>query len=128
MIRYFFKSIILILFISLINPIFAYSGFSKLRCGKELVSVGDSSYVVKNKCGEPLSVNIIGADKRGKITQRVDENGTVKSGSFQSKERLVEEWIFCIDFGYSSYCYVHVLTFKGGKLVKIENTHKKIRK
>ena len=126
--RYFFTYIVLILLISLANPIFAYSGFSKLRCGKELVSVGDSSYVVQKKCGEPISVNVVGADKRGKTRQSADEDGAVKSGSFQSKERLIEEWTTCVDFGYSSYCYVHVLTFKGGKLVNIENTYEKIRK
>jgi hypothetical protein len=75
---------------------------SSIRCGNNLVSVGDLKIKVLDRCGEPISKEEIELD------------------SFKSRRkdnyRFLEQWIYELHYGYYD-----VLTFKGGKLIKIES-------
>lgn len=70
-----------------------------MRCGSKLVSVGDRSFEVLRKCGEP--------DQR-------DEVGYLLGG-YDRRELRVEEWIYGPSNGMFS-----ILTFEGNRLVRIE--------
>ena len=75
---------------------------SSIRCGNYLVSVGDLKVKVLDKCGEPISKEEIELDSYG---HRRKDN-----------YRFLEQWIYEFHYGYYD-----VLTFKGGKLIKIES-------
>jgi Protein of unknown function (DUF2845) len=88
-----------ILSLLLVAPSFAGSS---IRCGNYLVSVGDLKIKVLDKCGEPISKEEIGLNA---YKRRQGKN-----------VRFLEQWIYEFHHGYYD-----VLTFKGGKLVKIES-------
>jgi len=67
----------LVLFISL--P--AYG----LRCGTNLVEEGDLKIHIRDICGEPLSVEVIG------YTLRTERH---TNGYLQEREHILEEWIY----------------------------------
>ena len=76
---------------------------SSIRCGNNLISVGDLKIKVLDRCGEPISKEEIELDSYRR-----------KGGN--SKYRFLEQWIYEFHYGYYD-----VLTFKGGKLIKIES-------
>ena len=76
---------------------------SSIRCGNNLISVGDLKIKVLDRCGEPISKEEIELDPY----RRKGRN---------SKYRFLEQWIYEFHYGYYD-----VLTFKGGKLIKIES-------
>ena len=92
-----------------------------MRCGTKLVSDGDSSYAVKNACGDPDAAS----QRREFRTIRTwvngpcmrQPNGAVTCGYLE--ERTVEvtilEWIY--DFGPTQF--VRFLTFEEGRLQRI---------
>ena len=82
----------LFLFFS-INTLYAF------RCGIHLVSIGDRSFEVFEKCGEPVSKEQIGYT----ITKD------------KKRELKVDEWIYGPKNGY----YYHLI-FEGNKLVEIK--------
>jgi|TARA_B110000977_G_scaffold69821_1_gene94816 hypothetical protein len=88
----------LVLFISL--P--AYG----LRCGTNLVEEGDLKIHIRDICGEPLSVEVIG------YTLRTERH---TNGYLQEREHILEEWIY-----KRQSKYYDVLTFEAGRLVRIE--------
>lgn len=71
-----------------------------LRCGSQLISVGDRQFEVQQKCGEPNSRDIIG----------------YKRSANRREEVQVEEWIY----GPSSGMYQY-LRFEGGRLMRIDS-------
>ena len=75
------------------------------RCNSQLVSVGDRKFTVANKCGEPISRELIGE-------RTYTERG-------QERTDYIEEWIFDLRYGFFD-----ILTFEGGKLIKIEAVRK----
>jgi hypothetical protein len=75
-----------------------------LRCGSQLVSAGDRAFEVQQKCGEPVSQEVIGSKE-------------TFSGNFrQSQEVRIEEWIYGPNNGMYQY-----LRFEGGRLVSIDS-------
>lgn len=75
-----------------------------LRCGSQLVSAGDRAFEVQQKCGEPVSQEVIGSKE-------------TFSGNFrQSQEVRIEEWIYGPNNGMYRY-----LRFEGGRLVSIDS-------
>jgi hypothetical protein len=82
-------------------------GFSNpahaLRCGKQLVNVGDLKHEVKLACGEPISKEVIGY---------IDKNVL---GGDRIRVLKIEEWIILSDGYYYS------LVFEGNRLKKIES-------
>ena len=76
---------------------------STLRCGSELISLGDTAWEVLHKCGEP-----VGQSRLGLKLQR-DEHGL-------NYDVGVEEWLY----GPRNGMY-HILRFEGGRLRDIRS-------
>src|SRR5262245_52153346 len=71
-----------------------------LRCGSSLINVGDRTWEVEKKCGEP--------------TYR-DEIGYTSSG-YNDREFLIEEWVYGPRNGTT-----YILTFEANRLKTIES-------
>lgn len=83
-----------------------------IRCGNDIISIGDTSFEVMAKisrCGEVLSKETVG--KETSI-----ENGST-TGDKIKKVRVVELWYVRVKEGSNSYCYP--LTFEEGRLKNI---------
>ncbi|ORC59859.1 hypothetical protein BZK31_09210 [Pseudomonas floridensis] len=76
---------------------------STLRCGSQLVSTGDRTFEVQQKCGEPIS-------------QQVVSSREVVNYYRQSEEVIVEEWVYGPSHGMYQY-----LRFVGGRLTEIQS-------
>lgn len=72
---------------------------STFRCGSQLVSLGDRSFQVLKKCGEPIARETIGY--------------TV--GEYNHRELYIQEWVY----GPNNGMY-HYLRFEGNRLTRIE--------
>lgn len=70
-----------------------------LRCGSQLVSVGDRSFEVEQKCGEPAFRDLTG----------------YTLGPYQRREMKIEEWVYGPSNGMLT-----ILTFEGNRLTHIE--------
>lgn len=70
-----------------------------LRCGSQLVGVGDRSFEVLQKCGEPTFRDLVGYS--------LSPN--------ERQEFKVEEWVYGPDSGMLT-----ILTFEGNRLRTIE--------
>ncbi len=70
-----------------------------LRCGSDLVTVGDSKVEVLRACGEPMLIEVVGTEKTA------------------DRKEILEEWTY--DRGPGSF--LQILTFRGGRLVRIES-------
>lgn len=80
-----------------------------LRCGTQLVTEGNLALQVREKCGDPVSEELIGYTMRpGPAANR---DGTVYQREFK-----IEQWIYGPEMGY-----YNVLTFEGGRLTRIEH-------
>lgn len=77
-----------------------------LRCGTKLVSTGDLALQVREKCGDPISEELIG------YTLRPARH----NGDGNEREFKIEQWVYSPEQGY-----YHVLTFEAGRLRNIEN-------
>ncbi len=90
-----------------------------LRCGSDLVEVGDLKIEVKLACGEPLSKDNIGyVDQvRYKVEKSYSEERG-RDGKNEIEERIrvmaIEEWIVKESNNYYS------LVFEGNRLKEIE--------
>ena len=74
------------------------SAADTLRCGSQLVSVGDRSSEVLHKCGEPVSRDLLG----------------YKRSANRREEFQVEEWTYGPNGGMYQY-----LRFEGNRLKQI---------
>ena len=75
-----------------------------LRCGSQLISAGDRAFEVQQKCGAPVSQEVIGSKE-------------TFSGNYRKSEEVkIEEWIYGPDHGMYQY-----LRFEGGRLVRIDS-------
>jgi len=84
------------------------SGFvpaEALRCGTRLVTEGELAIQVREKCGDPVSEELIGYTLRG-----------APPGLRGEREYKIEQWIYGPDQGY-----YHVLRFEAGRLRDIDN-------
>lgn len=70
-----------------------------LRCGSQLVSVGDRSFEVRQKCGEPALRDLVG----------------YALGPNERREYAIEEWVYGPRNGMLT-----ILTFEGNRLTTIE--------
>ena len=74
------------------------SAADTLRCGRQLISTGDRSSEVLQKCGEPVSRDLLG----------------YKRSANRREEFQVEEWTYGPNGGMYQY-----LRFEGNRLVQI---------
>lgn len=80
------------------------AGAATLRCGSQLISDGDRAFEVQQKCGRPVSQEVIGSKE-------------TFSGDYRRSEQVrIEEWIYGPDNGMYQY-----LRFEGGRLVRIDS-------
>ena len=70
-----------------------------MRCGSDIVNIKDSSFMVIQKCGEPIT--------RTHVGYTIDEN--------KKRELVVEEWVYGPK---NSYYY---LTMVGGRVAEIRS-------
>ena len=73
-----------------------------LRCGNQLISTGDRSFEVEQKCGKPISQAVVGTQE------------TFNSSYRRSEEVQIEEWVYGPDRGMYQY-----LRFVAGRLTEI---------
>lgn len=84
-----------------------------MRCGSKLVSIGDSKEEVYLKCGEPFFGEEIGIE-----TQTFKRSPSPWSSRMTtSTTRIIEQWTYNQGPG----TFWRILTFKGDKLVRIED-------
>jgi len=77
---------------------------STLRCGSQLVSTGDRLFEVQEKCGAPVSQEVLSTGES--FNRRYGSAPAVR----------IEEWVYGPDHGMYQY-----LRFEGGRLVTIES-------
>jgi len=102
-------SLIISCFIFLFSISFTFAAPHKFRCGPKLVSIGDTSFEVFIKCGEPTASETTGAETVGRIRGRrvyMDSKDTV----------YTEIWYY--NCGKNEF--IRILTFEGGVLNSIE--------
>lgn len=90
------------LFVSIHN---ASAGADTLRCGTKLVRENDLAIQVREKCGDPISEELIGY-----------RLGSAPPGLRGERELKIEQWIYGPDQGY-----YRVLTLEGGRVRDIDN-------
>ena len=78
---------------------------TSFRCGNDLIDIGDSKTRIVYLCGQPFSKEIIGQTK-------IPDNKT-------GIEFIVERWTYD-----TSVRYFTILTFKGDRLVRLEDERK----
>ncbi|MBK3464787.1 DUF2845 domain-containing protein [Pseudomonas sp. MF6776] len=76
------------------------SASDTLRCGSQLISLGDRASEVLNKCGEPVSRDVLG----------------YKRSANRREEFQVEEWTYGPNNGMYQY-----LRFEGNRLKQINS-------
>lgn len=92
--------------VALVLGVTALAGVAQadtLRCGSQLISVGDRMFEVQQKCGQPVSQEIIGYKETVNHYRQVDQV-------------QVQEWIYGPSNGMYQY-----LRFEGGRLVRIDS-------
>ena len=77
---------------------------STMRCGSQLISLGDHAFEVERKCGTPTSQAVIGSKE------------SFSSNYRYSEQVRIEEWIYGPDHGMYRY-----LRFEGGRLIRIDS-------
>jgi hypothetical protein len=77
----------------------AFAQADTLRCGSQLISLGDRSFEVQQKCGEPVYRDLVG----------------YTLGPYDRREFKIEEWVYGPSNGALS-----ILTFEGNRLTRIE--------
>ena len=108
-------------FLLLLCLIFSCPSFA-LRCGHELVDIGDNKNDVYDKCGEPESINSHierrGASNIASIRRRLNPGLSFNYGQEQYAEVdvMIDEWIY--DFGRRRL--QHYLRFENGSLKEIK--------
>lgn len=77
----------------------AAQGDDSMRCGTGLVSTGDRTFQVMEKCGEPAYRDQIG----------------YTAGYYNNRELKLEEWVYGPTNGM-----LYILSFEGNRLIGIE--------
>ena len=81
-----------------------------LRCGNNIVDVGDSKIEVLAKCGEPTLKEEVGED----FTRERDRRESRLS------KRYVEKWTY----NFGSTRFIYVITIRDGKVIDISTEDK----
>lgn len=77
-----------------------------LRCGSDLIDLGETMYEVRRSCGEPYSIRDVGEKRQYRL---------------HNKKRLGVEYVLYItEWVYEHNDGIYVLTFEGSRLVRKE--------
>jgi len=77
---------------------------TSLRCGNQLIEIGDTMYKVRSACGEPLSA------------QRIGERTTYRILSDQQLK--IKDSLYLFEWLYRKNAVTYVLIFEGSRLSK----------
>ncbi len=96
------------------------------RCSsKEIVSTGDNASIVKEKCGEPISIMDMGSETTTQTSTtfyRGDGGVSRKSEKSVSEYKAVQDWRYCISIPYTNECQVYILRFENNILKSVTFT------
>ena len=105
----------------LIGLLFIPADVFALRCGSDLVYIGDRKIEVFQKCGEPTLVEewkIESTRFKAILDKKRSKGGATQREEYQEiKTEIIEEWTY--NFGANRF--IHFLTFTNGKLSRIED-------
>jgi Protein of unknown function (DUF2845) len=90
-----------------------------MRCGNRLVSKGDTTYVVRSRCGEPNDATRRVETRTERRRVRVPcGRGDVRCDRVQEVtiDVVIDEWVY--DFGPQQF--VRYVTFLDGRLYKVD--------
>ena len=113
--------IFLIILVLFLFPIASF-GESSCRCGKDLVSIGDTKVIVKAKCGKPDSIDreelevYTKRKKDGQIQEDTDD----KEVTLTKYTKVIETWTY----NMGANRLIRYLNFQNGELIKIETGEK----
>lgn len=94
---------------------------SELRCGLELVNIGDTKSEVLDKCGEPSSIEGWEEERikrdfyRSTMDEDLEDYERSRIPLFVKEHVSIEEWLY--NFGPNKF--VRYLRFENGRLKKI---------
>lgn len=91
--------------LALVIALFATSPVLAMRCGNNLIDIGDTKIEVLAKCGEPALKEEVGED----TTRQSDRRET------RRELRYVEKWTY----NFGSTRFIYVLTIRDGKVIDI---------
>ena len=77
-----------------------------LRCGNDLINLGETMFEVRKSCGEPYSIRDVGEKRQFRV--------------FNKKKRSVEFVLYLTEWIYERNDGIYVLTFEGSRLVRKE--------
>ncbi|MFN2354294.1 MAG: DUF2845 domain-containing protein [Desulfopila sp.] len=77
-----------------------------LRCGSDLIDLGETMYEVRKSCGELYSVQDVGEKRH--------------YSRYKTKRQTVESIVYLTEWIYERADGIYVLTFEGGRLVEKE--------
>lgn len=77
-----------------------------LRCGSDLINLGETMFEVHRSCGEPYSIRDVGEKRQFR--------------DYQKKRRGVEFVLYLTEWIYERNDGIYVLTFEGSRLVRKE--------
>lgn len=89
-----------------------------LRCGVDLVSIGDTTSEVIAKCGEPSKVEsweVIRPSRYYRHSLPYQKSRQYRAPLYYNEHITMEKWTY--NFGF--HRFIRYLTFKNGKLKKI---------
>ena len=113
-----FLSIVVFVLMVIMAGVAAHSSGRGLRCGSDLVTPGYLKYEVQQRCGEPLSRELVGEVELGESGSTYDR----ENSRFRDRDGRVflyiEEWLYKTDGLY-------VLRFEGNTLVNVESVRRK---
>ena len=89
-----------------------------IRCGGDLVAPGYLKYEVRQRCGEPLSKELVGEVEFSDSVNAYDRRDTRNAGRDRRVFLYIEEWLYKTDGLY-------VLRFEGNTLVSVESVRPK---
>ncbi len=90
----------------LIMPVISPACAEALRCGSDLVEMGDFKADVLMKCGEPFLKDTVYVDNDERVTGAVDKHGHCLA---------IDQWTYNPGPGQ----FLTVLDFRAGRLVRI---------
>lgn len=98
--------IYLLVSFSIVAPSMAGVEDDSLRCGSDLIDLGETMYEVRKSCGEPYSIQDVGEKRH--------------YSRYKSKRRSVESIVYLTEWIYERDDGIYVLTFEGSRLVEKE--------
>ena len=101
-----------------------------LRCSSKVVSTGDNASIVKEKCGEPISIMDMGSETTTQTRTTFYRGGGRayrKSEKSVSKSKAAQDWRYCIRIPYTNKCKIYILRFENNILKKVTYTQSKRR-